>query len=89
LPSMVTRPTPLTSLSFWAKHGVGEVIDLFQRQRCPKVICKVRMGVRRVHLVVHGRVRHVLRQDATGSVDRGLHVLGSGVDVTVEVKFAR
>ncbi len=35
------------------------------------------------------RVRQVLRQDAAGSVDRGLHVLRRGVDVADELELHR
>ena len=69
--------------------GVDGVADGGQRQR---VRCRRQQHdrrVRRVDLAIGRRRGQVFRQLSAGGVDRGLHVVGGGVDRAVEVELDR
>ena len=84
---MVTRPTPVTWLSFWASTVSARSLT-FSSGSVSEVICKrENRRVGGVDLVVGRRVRHVLWQNAAGGVDRRLDVLRRGVDVAVEIEL--
>ena len=69
--------------------GIDGVADGGQRQRVGGRRQQQDRRVRRIDLAIGRRRGQVLRQLAAGGVDRGLHVIGRAVDVSVEVELDR
>ena len=58
--------------------GIGQVLDLGQRQRRRRQRERKDRRIGRIHLAVHGRRGQVARQQIGSGVDRGLHVVHLG-----------
>src|SRR5581483_2338936 len=71
---------------FLRKDRVGEVVDLFERQRVRADFQRENRGVSGIHLAVGGRIRR-LGEIPTRGVHGGLDVLGGGVNVPVEYEL--
>ena len=67
--------------------GVDGVADRGQRQRVRRRRQQQDRRVRRVDLAIGRRRGQVFGQLAAGGVDRGLHVVGGGVDRAVEIEL--
>ncbi len=67
--------------------SVGEIVDRGPRQRVRGHRQQQDRRVGRVDLAVARRVGKVLRQLAGSRVDGGLHILGGGVDIAVEIEL--
>ena len=69
--------------------GVDGIAHGGQRQRVRRRRQQQDRRVRRIDLAIGRRRGEVFRQLAAGGVDRGLHVVGGGVDRAVEVELDR
>ena len=71
------------------QQRVGDVAQLPQRDVAGGQRQRDDRRIGRVHLRIDRRIRQVARQRRARRVDRGLHVLGGGVDVAVEIELQR
>ena len=72
---------------FLGQDGVGQVVDFGQGQFLGGELEGEDGGVGRVDFVKDGRVGHAVGEHSAGGVDGGLHVLGGGIYVPIQVEL--
>jgi hypothetical protein len=81
---MLTSPTPRELGDFLGEAGVGQVLDLVQRQTLRSQGQGQDRRIGRVDFAVDRRARQIGRQEAARRVDRRLNLLLGDIEVQVQ-----